>query len=130
MQADFEDAGPEFSGDEQALADWIVGDAIEHGFGIEAIDRTKNAGEIDPSDDFSGLRRNTGDAIAVPNIREDLTVDEFQFIQLIDRGRAVANFQAALFLQSFRIENSNLGCSVTQEKLAATGCEAPTFSGV
>ena len=84
-QADFEDTGPEFSGDEQALVYWIVGDAVEHGFGIETIDRAENAGEIDPSNDFSGLRRNTGDAIAVPNIGEELTFDEFQFIQLVDR---------------------------------------------
>ncbi len=40
-ELDFEDAGPQFSSNEQAFMNWIVGDAVQDGFWLEAIDWAK-----------------------------------------------------------------------------------------
>jgi hypothetical protein len=67
------------------------------------INWTQNPCEVNPPDDITGLRRDLGNAIAVPHVGEDLPFHELQFIQLIDRGQAIADLKAMLFLKSFGI---------------------------
>ena len=73
---DLEHAGPQFSGNKQALSNWIVSDAIEHGFRFETIDWAQKPCEVNPSDYIARLRRNPSNAIAMPQIGENLSFHE------------------------------------------------------
>ena len=46
--------GPEFAGDEEAVVRGVVGDAVEHGFGVERSALGQQAGEVDPAEDLAG----------------------------------------------------------------------------
>src|ERR1700733_837891 len=127
---DFENAGPELSGDEQAFVNGVVGDAVQYGFGIETIDGAGEAGEVDPSDDLAGLRRDAGDAAAMPYVSEDLAFHELKFVQLLDWSWAVVDFYAAPFLEGVAIENANLRASIAEIEVVATAGQAPSLAGV
>ena len=73
---DLVDVGPQFPSDKQTLLSWIVSDAVQHGFRVETINWTQNPREVNPADDITGLRRDPGNAIAVPHIGEDLSLHE------------------------------------------------------
>ncbi len=90
-------------------------------------DRAQNTREVNPSHDLAGLRRNPRDSIAVPDVGENLSLDELQFVQLIDGSRSIVNFQPSFLLQSFGIEYPDLLCPIAQEHFPAISGEAPPF---
>ena len=47
---DLEKFGPEFAGDEEAVVHGVLGDAVEHRFGIGDFSGLKQAGEVDPAE--------------------------------------------------------------------------------
>ena len=82
------------------------------------------------SSPLRSIRRNPGNAIRVPDVGENLSFHELQFVQLIDRRGSIVNLEPTLLLKRLRIQNANLRRAVTQEKFAAIGRKAPAFSGV
>ena len=85
LDADLEELGPEFAGDEQMARLGVVGDSVEHGFGIGNLDVFQKARKVDPAEDPSAAGRDAGDAILVPDVGVDLAFNVFEFVEILDR---------------------------------------------
>ena len=48
------------------------------------MDEGEDAGEVDPGEDFAGLGGDAGDAVGVPDIGVDFTLDVFELVELGD----------------------------------------------
>jgi hypothetical protein len=94
------------------------------------INRRQKAGEVDPANHLSALWRDAGDAIGLPDIGENLSLDEFQFIQLVDRLVPIVDFDSTLFRERVAVQNADLSGPVAHEKVTAIGGETPSFAGV
>src|SRR6185437_1064928 len=100
----FKNPGPELAGYEEAVACGVIGNAVENSFRVGDGAGRKQAGEIDPADDISGGRGDAGDAVLVPDVRVDFTVDVFELVQLVDGGAVVGDGDAADFIEGSWIE--------------------------
>src|ERR1700722_4062945 len=129
-ELDLEDAGPQLPGDKQTLVVWGVGDSVENSPGLEVVDRGQKTGEVDPADHLAALRRDAGDAIRLPNVGKNFSLDEFELVQLVDRLVSVVDFNATLFCERIAVQNAELSGSVAHEKVTAIGGESPAFAGV
>ena len=71
--ADGEEGGPEFSGDQDAVSGRVIGDAVEHGFFLR-VDLTgwEDTCQVDLGGDDPGLRIDANDDVTVPHIGPDL----------------------------------------------------------
>jgi hypothetical protein len=129
-ELDFKEAGPELAGDEEAVMGCVPGDAVEYSIAVRVLNVRQEAGEVDPAKDVAGLRRDAGDAIGEPDIGEDLAMDVFELIELVDGLAMIADADGALDSEGGRIEKTQSGCAVAEDKLLAVLREAPALAGV
>ena len=77
---DFEEFGPAFASDEEAIVFGIVGDAVEDvGLGV-AVGGSQQTAAIDPADDFAGLGVDPQDALGLPDVGVDLAFHPFELV--------------------------------------------------
>ena len=75
-------------------------------------------------------RSDPGDSVGLPDVRVDLAVDIFQFVQGLDRKLPIMHGNAANFLKRRRIPASNLRRAVAHENLTAVVGESPAFARI
>ena len=80
----FKDLGPLLPGDEEAVTLGVVGDPVQYGFLVDSLIVRQQAGEIDPGNHVSVVRIDARDPVRVPDVCVDLSLDEFQLVQLVD----------------------------------------------
>ena len=105
---DLKKFGPELSGDEEAVVHGVVGDAVEHGFGIGDLAGLKQAGEIDPAQHAACRGRDAHNAVGVPDVGVDLAVNVFELVELVDRLAVIADVNVPHLAESGGVEETNL----------------------
>src|ERR1035438_5093331 len=81
---DFEELGPAFAGDEEAIVLGVVGDAVEDiGLG-RAIGGSEQTAAVDPADDLAGFGVDAGDAVGLPDVGVDFALHPFELVQFDD----------------------------------------------
>ena len=86
----------------------IVGDAVQDRLAVDSVLQGQQPGEVNPRDYVAVRRRYTRDPVGMPNVRIDLTLDEFQFIQLVHNNRTIVNFNRTTRLESLRVAKDKL----------------------
>src|SRR6187431_1002924 len=128
---DLEDARPQLAGDEEAIAFGVVGDAVEH---VDAclFARIEQAVQIDPGSDPAGRGGDDRDALALPDVREDLTFHVFELVEPRHRPPAVLDDQRADLPQRLGIDQAKRAAvgAVAHDQAGAVMREAPAFTGV
>lgn len=81
---DFKYGRPVLSSNKQAIILGAVCNAIQHRFVTDPLVSRQQTREIDPCDYMPVLRRYTCDSIRVPDICEDISLDVFELIELIN----------------------------------------------
>ena len=120
---------PQLAGDEQPLRRGVVGDAVQHRLGLEAVGRHQ-AAQIDPADDAAGLRRDAGDPVGVPHVGPHLAAHELQLVQLIDRHTGVAHRHPPDLAERLRIEEAQVGGAVAENQAVRRRGQPPAFAGI
>jgi len=90
-ESDLKDARPQFASNKEALSICIVSYSIYHGSRFKAIGRAHKELEINPADHSTALRRDARNSIGLPHIGKNLTINEFKFVQLVDRNQFIVN---------------------------------------
>ena len=75
-------------------------------------------------------RRDPCDSVGLPDVRVDLAVNVFQFVQRFDGKCSVMHGNAAKLLKRQGIPGSNLRRAVAHVNLLAVVGESPAFSGI
>ena len=122
---------PQLTGYEEPILLGIVGNAVQYGAWPIQFPLIDNAVEVDPSQNFPGSRRNTNNLIALPDVCVDLTVNEFEFVQLINRmPRLIGDPNALRLFESSWIEKTQIGSAITHDQLRLIVRQAPSFAFV
>ncbi len=127
---DLEEGRPLLAGDEEAVMLGVVGDAVEDGFGGEALSVRKKAGAVDPGENAAVDGGDAGDTVGVPDIGVDEAVDELELVELVDGGWAVVDEDAASFGEGSRVAEAESSGAVRGDELAGGSGDAPAFAGV
>ena len=126
----FKNSGPELAGYEEPVVRGVIRDAVEHGLGVGVLIGSKQAGEIDPTKDFSGDGRDARDAVRVPDVRVDFSAHIFELVELGNGRLAVFDHDAARYRECHGIEEAQCGGAVAQDEAAAVLRESPAFAVV
>src|SRR6202051_1346336 len=108
----------------------MVRNSIQDGARFQAVDRAEKACKINPSEDLTVLRGDPGNSVRLPDVGENLSFDDLQFIQLFYRMSPVADCKTSLFGQRAGIENADFRRSIAHKDLAAIAGQTPSFSGI
>jgi hypothetical protein len=65
---DLKDGWPLLASDEEAIFFGVAGDAVEDGFGVDALVVGEESGEVNLCDDMSFFGRDAGDAVGMPDV--------------------------------------------------------------
>ena len=76
-----------------------AGDAVEDGFVAGELVTGHQTFEVDPAENATGRRRNSGDAVGMPDVRVDFAMNEFEFIELSDGLAVILDRDTAKFLE-------------------------------
>src|ERR1700710_1792677 len=79
-----EDLRPLLAGDEEPVALGIIGDAIQYRFLADALVVGQQVGQIDPTYDVAIAWRDAGDAVRVPYVGVNLSLDVLELIEQVD----------------------------------------------
>ena len=71
-----------------------------------------------------------GNSVRLPDVGENLSFHDLQFIQFFYRMSPVADCKTSLFRQRAGIENPDFRGSIAHKDLAAMAGQTPSFSGV
>src|SRR5438874_13428552 len=95
-----------------------------------ALRSTQQTRQINPSQNSPLGRRNARNPIFVPNIGEDFSTNELEFVQIVDRTAAILHGDAPNFLETGGIPNPNLRRPVAHVDLFAIVRHTPAFAGI
>ena len=84
----------------------VVGDAVEHAFRAGVLVRWQQAGEVDPAKYLAVCGRDARNAIGVPDICVDFSVDVLELIEFLDGPSMIGNFYAAHFAEGDRVKEA------------------------
>lgn len=77
----------------------IIGDAVEDRFGFGFPSSRKQASEIDPGDHMAVLRRDSRNPVGAPDVRVNLALDEFEFVEIVNNFAAIFHHYVVGFLE-------------------------------
>src|SRR5579863_5908931 len=126
---DFKDLRPILPGDKQPLPPRVPGDAIEHIFLLPCL-RLSNRREVDPRRHLPRLRIDLRNPVRVPDIRPDLSSNEFQLIQIRHRFRPGKDFHRLRNLKRLRIDVLQPVRPVAQNQRRFVMRQSPAFGAV
>src|SRR5262245_4762086 len=129
LDANLEQRRPQLAGDEEAVPDWIVSDAVQDGIG-ELRRHGGEPGEIDPADYAPGGRFDHGNAIGKPDVGVDQAVHELELVQVIDVAVAILHLHATDLRQRLRIEEAKRRRAVAQDESGTVVRKPPPFATV
>src|SRR5689334_16905701 len=130
LELDFEKFRPELAGHEEAVARFVVGDAVQDGLVVRHVARLEQPREVDPALDLSGLRVDARDAVLVPDVRVNLALHVFELVQLKDGPAVVRDVDRALDLVRARVDEAYLRRAVAEDERVGVVRQAPAFAGV
>lgn len=119
---------PVFSGDEEVAGFGIVGDAVEDLGAVGWYELVAEAGEVEPAGDFAVSSGNAGDALGLIDIGEDLAVDVFELVELVDGVGAVGDGESFLDGEILGAAEGELVAAVAHDEVGAVVSEAPAFA--
>src|SRR2546423_1532442 len=115
LQLDLEKFRPQLARHEESVALLVVCDAVENGLLVLGLSGLEEARHVNPAVDASGLRVNADDAFVVPDVRENLALNIFEFVYLFERASAVEDAYGAPDLVRVRVNEANLVRAVAQD---------------
>src|SRR5947209_2718503 len=101
---DLEEFRPVFASDEEAVRRGIVGDAVQNIDQGATIHVWQKPGQVDPAEDGAGGGIDTDNLVRLPDIRVDLAVDVFEFIEVGQRNAVVRDADRPYDGEGLRIE--------------------------
>src|ERR1035438_4571804 len=129
-QPDLEQLRPQLPSEKKAIAQDIVGDAVQDVHLLGSIRGAQQPGKIDPPQNLSVDRRKSDDPIALPHIGINFAAHVFQFIQKRNRMSRVTHREPALLQKTTGVPASNLRATIAHVDLGSIICQAPTFAWV
>ena len=99
LDADLVDLWPEFARDEQTVGFGVIGNPVEDGIGVVGAVVTINASEIDPAENPTSDRLDACDQVGLPDVRVDLTFDEFELIESPNQPPVVTDFGSSYLIK-------------------------------
>src|SRR4029077_13139452 len=126
---DLKQLRPQLSGHKQPVARRVVRDAVQYRIWVRQFAPVDQSGQIDPTQYLPCPWRDARDLFAVPDVRVDLIVDVFEFVQLLDRmSSLVGHMNATLLAKILRIEKAQISRSIAQDQLLAVVRQAPALA--
>lgn len=106
----------------------IIGNAVEHRFGVRSFSSRQQVAEVQVAEHLSGLWRDAHDTIGMPDVGIHLATNILQLIQVIDRAAVFGNIDAAYLLKGSRIEKAKRRASVAEYEGVSILRQTPTLA--
>ena len=128
---DFEQFWPKLSPNKKPISGRVISNAVKNGARAFKFALVDDSAQVDPPEDLSGARRDANDSLSLPDIGVDLTVDVFQFVQIVDRPAGlIGNMDASCLAKRFRIEKAEIRSSLAHNQVCAIMSQTPSFARV
>lgn len=129
--SDLEQLGPEFSGDEKAVALNVIGDTVQDGAFAMEFALVNDALQIDPPQDLPGARGNAHDVVRLPDVGVDFTSYPLELIEVFDwPSRLVRDSQAANGPERIGLQEAQVGAAIAHNQLGRIVSQSPPFTFV
>src|SRR5690349_6422099 len=116
LEPDLEKFRPELAGHEEAVARFVVRDAVEDGLVIRHVARLEQAREVNPALHIARLRVDARDAVLVPDVRVNLALHVLELVQLKNGAAAVRDANGALDLVGDGVDEAYLRRAVAEDE--------------
>ena len=97
---------------------------------LQAIRLRENAREIDPSRDLATFGIDAGNAIRLPYIGENLTLDILKLVEITNRPRAIGHFDTSNFSKCIGIPKINNIRAIAHNQFCAIVSKPPTLRSI